>query len=571
MKTLYTIYTNFAKNNMAKFLTVLTILFTVGVGSMLGAEKTITLTYSDFGLTTSYAQKTATVNGVGFTVDQGYKGTDNVIQMNSSKGNGVLYNTTSIPGLKSITVNVSSGDKTYTITSGTAQTPSGNSQTGTTTKTFSIPSEDTYFQLKVSGASYFSSIVITYDDGNSGGGSDECTWTLVTDASTLQVGDRVVIAAAGYNYAMGNNSSKGEYRTRTAITKNGNEIAITDDVQTILLEDGTKSNTFALNVDDAYLYAASSSDNHLKTKNTLDDNGSWSITIANSGVATIKAQGTNTRNWIRYNANSNQERFSCYGSGQNDVVIYKEVCNKETTIKLYPNFGTELPTTITTGAKNYTIPACEFTRTGYNFSKWNTEAAGTGNSYEPETEISLNGTEVNLYAQWTPIQYLVYTAQWFELIVTQLQWSEDAYTAALEADNDFPDLTISPSGVEGKVTYQSSDPAVATIASDGTITLVGTGTTTITASIAADETYLAASDSYELTVVESNCKWVETEIGDIQPEDVVVVTMGNNERAYALGTEKIKNSPKAQLITITSGIFPMASILAMASFACPRR
>ena len=141
----------------------------LGVGNAWGAEKTITLTYSDFGLTTSYAQKTATVDGIGFTVNQGYKGSGNVIQMNSTKGAGVLYNTTSIAGLKSITVNVSSGSKTYTITSGTAQTPSGNSQTGTATKTFSIPSGDTYFQLKVSGASYFSSIVITYDDSNSGG------------------------------------------------------------------------------------------------------------------------------------------------------------------------------------------------------------------------------------------------------------------------------------------------------------------------------------------------------------------------------------------------------------------
>ena len=37
MKTIHTIYSTFAKHNMAKFLTVLTILFTLGVGSMLGA------------------------------------------------------------------------------------------------------------------------------------------------------------------------------------------------------------------------------------------------------------------------------------------------------------------------------------------------------------------------------------------------------------------------------------------------------------------------------------------------------------------------------------------------------
>ena len=40
MKTLHTIYSTFAKHNMAKFLTVLTFLFTLGVGSMLGADYT---------------------------------------------------------------------------------------------------------------------------------------------------------------------------------------------------------------------------------------------------------------------------------------------------------------------------------------------------------------------------------------------------------------------------------------------------------------------------------------------------------------------------------------------------
>ncbi len=134
--------------------------------SVFATDKTITLNYSSFGLTTSYATKTATVDEVNFTVDQGYKGPNNVIQMNSSKGPGILYNSTPIRGLKSITVNVSSGNKTYTITTGTTEKPTTNSQTGTTGGTYNAASGDTYFQLKVSGASYFSSIVITYQDGS---------------------------------------------------------------------------------------------------------------------------------------------------------------------------------------------------------------------------------------------------------------------------------------------------------------------------------------------------------------------------------------------------------------------
>ena len=138
----------------------------MGAGTTWAADKTITLDYNSFGLTT-YKVYSATVGGFDFTVDEGYKGNNNTIQMNSSRGNGILYNTTPITGLKSITVNVYTGSKTYTITTGKSEKPTANSQTGSTTGTYNAASSDTYFQLKVSGASYFSSIVITYDDAGS--------------------------------------------------------------------------------------------------------------------------------------------------------------------------------------------------------------------------------------------------------------------------------------------------------------------------------------------------------------------------------------------------------------------
>ena len=72
---------------------------------------------------------------------------------------------------------------------------------------------------------------------------------------------------------------------------------------------------------DGYLYAASSSVNQLKTQAQNNANGQWAIEFDANGVATIKAQGTNTRNWMRYNSSNNI--FSCYGSGQLDVYLYK--------------------------------------------------------------------------------------------------------------------------------------------------------------------------------------------------------------------------------------------------------
>lgn len=148
-------------------------------------------------------------------------------------------------------------------------------------------------------------------------------WTKVTDATTLAVGKEIVIVASGSNHALG--ADKGNNRNAATITKSGDTVTINDDVQIITLEEGKVSGTFAFNVGNGYLYAASSDSNYLKTKTALDDNGSWKIEISsNSGVATIKAQGTYTRNWLRKNSQS--ALFSCYSSGQNDVSIYMKDC-----------------------------------------------------------------------------------------------------------------------------------------------------------------------------------------------------------------------------------------------------
>ena len=148
----------------------------------------------------------------------------------------------------------------------------------------------------------------------------EKAWTLVTDASVLNVGDKIIIAAKNANLAMSTTQNSNN-RGQVAVTKSGNTLTFTTAVQEIILEAGTKTGTFAFNVGSSqYLYAASSSSNYLKT-GSKNDNASWQVEIASTGVATIKSQGTNTRNWMRHN-NTNG-LFACYASGQNDICIYR--------------------------------------------------------------------------------------------------------------------------------------------------------------------------------------------------------------------------------------------------------
>lgn len=76
-----------------------------------------------------------------------------------------------------------------------------------------------------------------------------------------------------------------------------------------------------------YLYAASSSKNHLKTQTTLNDNGKATVTIASDGgAASIIFQGSNTHNVLQYNYNNGSPIFACYGSAsQSPVYLYHYV------------------------------------------------------------------------------------------------------------------------------------------------------------------------------------------------------------------------------------------------------
>lgn len=198
---------------------------------------------------------------------------------------------------------------------------------------------DTYVIEKFSAQVRINAITVTYtgngetpddggetpDDGGETPDDDqdgEGLWLLVTDASDLVAGDQIVVAASEANVALSTNQ-KSNNRGQVDITKNGLSLVINDDVQVITLEAGTKTGTYAFNVGNGYLYAASSSSNHLKTETTLSDNSSWVITITEEGVASVVAQGENTRNVMQHNETSSL--FACYGSAsQKPIALYKK-------------------------------------------------------------------------------------------------------------------------------------------------------------------------------------------------------------------------------------------------------
>ena len=129
------------------------------------------------------------------------------------------------------------------------------------------------------------------------------------------------------------------------------------------------------------------------------------------------------------------------------------------------------------------------------------------------------------------------------LEVPDVSWSADACTADVSATtNVYPEFTTNS---DGEVTYSSSAESVATIASDGTITLLTAGTTVITATVAASASYSAASASYTLTV---------TNVASMGTPTVFVAEY--NGAYYAMGTTiltSIKNSIGAIDVDVVNG------------------
>ena len=149
--------------------------------------------------------------------------------------------------------------------------------------------------------------------------------TLVTDASTLLPGDKILVVTSGdLWYAMGTNQ-KANNRGPADVIKAYDKVSYDEFAQIITLESGVKEGTFSLYATNGecpgYLYASSESGNLLRTQDGKDENASFTITIDASGNAAITSLVDKTSNTIRYNT---QGIFSCYGaSGQKPVSIYK--------------------------------------------------------------------------------------------------------------------------------------------------------------------------------------------------------------------------------------------------------
>ncbi len=227
------------------------------------------------------------------------------------------------------------------------------------------------------------------------------------DKTTLR---SLVVEGSGFNGANYTASTWSAYKAalESAATALGNPTATADAVSTAVNTLTQKRNA-------------------LKTNLTLDANGgtidgaATKVDTITVGVGTtidlnVGAYNTPVREGYTFKGWSEDKNAT---SGTTDTItvglmdtIYATWQGYPYTIKFNSNGGTGSMNALSMvygTAKNLTANA--FTKTGYTFNGWNTQADGSGTSYKNSESVnnltSTNNGEVTLYAQWKPNQYTV--------------------------------------------------------------------------------------------------------------------------------------------------------------------
>lgn len=172
------------------------------------------------------------------------------------------------------------------------------------------------FSVNMSGADFT-------EAGSPGSGPGSGPFTLVTDASTLQAGDEVLIVYTAGSKAMGAIDQSGNFRTEEDITIAGSTIASEGSAVVLTLVAGSSAGTWAFQDGENYLTSPSADKNYLQNSTSITANSSWAVTI-DDGLATIHAQ-SGSRTYLLYNNSS--PRFTCYDtankSGMSKVSLYR--------------------------------------------------------------------------------------------------------------------------------------------------------------------------------------------------------------------------------------------------------
>ena len=441
------------------------------------------------------------------------------------------------------------------------------------------------------------------------------TYELVTNVSQLSDGDKVILVNSkedGNHSAMGAANTSNNRKTviveigsnivstsvdnenETISTMNTSTSSLTKPLEVTLVKSGENWNLSEIIAENQVIYLnggskkSSGNNNHLKAATSVETetgtgkaNGVWSISIANTGIATIK----NQNNYTIYVNGSLFASYSSKGNTYDDVYIFKKVANRPIlTVSPATAKNFSYDKALTTGPSE----AQKFTVTGSNLTDDDiTVSLNAGSTY---FEISSDGTTYGTSNLTVASGDDVYVRLKANLAVA------DDYAGTLRFANDGADNvditlagevtrtppTISADDVE--IPFNTTNSSIAFTVEypygDGTVTAaekvdadwltlgaVGANSVSFTTSVnSGEERTATVTLTYTYNTNETKTKdvtitqapalsesWVETDLADLTASDIFVI-VGNNGSNYAMSNDNgTTSAPAAVAVTVSDG------------------
>ena len=221
------------------------------------------------------------------------------------------------------------------------------------------------------------------------------TWRLVTDASTLQAGDQLVIACSSKSATAADIASDKDFMNMASSTFSGDEITALGS-ETVILTLGGKEGAWTLSNTTGKLLGT------ITKKTVAWDSGTttWNISISRDGTATIQST---TSSCGRFLYNVNNPRFTTYTSNTSTVMLLPQLYRLDKPAGytfMYEGFAGN--TTRCLGGKTcqegevITLSTGIPTKEGHTFAGWLYD----GKIYQAGDPFTMPAADVALVPQW---------------------------------------------------------------------------------------------------------------------------------------------------------------------------
>lgn len=303
------------------------------------------------------------------------------------------------------------------------------------------------------------------------------TWNLVTDASSLQAGDVIVIGESSKGKTAGDITS--QYMSAVGTTFSSSSDKISDlPEDTVQLTLGGQSGAWTLANSAGDLLGATA------VKKLAWGNGTttWSISISD-GNATIQ-NGTSTYGRFLYNANSGQERFTSYTSATSTTLLLPQIYRGGTATPVY---ATDISlnkssTSLTIGGEETLVVTYTPTNTNVKDIVWtssDTSIATVSNGKITATGIGSTVITATYTKQDKTTISRTCSVKVSGISVSSVSLDKTSITLKEGAQETLTETVLPTNATNKNVSWSTSDSSVATV-TNGTVTAVKEGSATIT-------------------------------------------------------------------------------------------